>query len=143
MSFGYTRSKFRLATGAVNLATADVRAILVMTNTTADTEEDTEFIGDFTTLDEMDGANYVRIALANETVNLDTINNRAEFDADNITWTALGAGTRDVAALLIYIHVTNDTDSWPFVYIDDQFPFSANGGDLTINFNAEGIAQVT
>lgn len=123
---------------------ADVRVALCMTNTTADTEEDVEFVGEISTLDEMDGANYVRKACGSQAVAADTTNNRGEFDFNDITWTVLGAGTRQVAGYLIYIHVTNDADSPALAWVDSGgFPFSANGGDFTIQVNAEGAIQHT
>ena len=144
MSHVYTPAKAKLLSADLDLNAHDIRLILCMSNTTADTDQDAEFVGSITTLDEMDGANYVRKALANEAVNTDNANNRGEFDADDVTWTALGAGTRQVAGVVIYRHVTNDADSSLIAYIDSGgFPFSANGGDVTIAWNAEGILQAT
>lgn len=140
----YTPAKAKLMSGGIDLDTDDIRTILVMTNTTADTDQDAEFVSSVTTLDEMDGAAYVRKALVNEAVAADLVNNRGEFDADDVTWTALGAGIRDVAAVVVYKHVTVDTDSPIIAYIDSGgFPITANGGDLTIQWNAEGIIQLT
>lgn len=139
--FVYTKACTKIATGTINFSTADLRIILCMTNTTAGTQEDTEFISGFTTLDEMDGANYARATLTSEAVNEDTTNNRAEFDFDNPVFTSLGAGTRSVAGFILYVHVTNDTDSYPVVWVDTNFPFTANGGNLTLNINVEGFLQ--
>lgn len=142
-SFAYTHAKYLLATGAIDLATADIRVMLVMTNTTADTEKDVEFVGDFTTLDEYDGANYARKALT-EAVNQDDANDRAEFDATDIQWAALGAGTRQAQAMVVFLHDTNDAGSNPIAYIDSGgFPFSGNGGNVDVTWNAEGILQLT
>ena len=143
-SLAYTKIKTLLANKGLQLGTDDLRIILVMTNSTADTEEDKEFVGDFTTLDEYDGTNNTRKTLANDALNEDLPNNRAEFDADNITWTALGVGTRQALGMVLYLHVTNDADSKPVAYIDTGgFPFDGNGGDVTVTWNAEGILQVT
>lgn len=144
-SFVYTGAKTDVLQGEIDLdAPNDIRALLVMTNTTADTEQDDHFIGDIGTLDEMDGANYVRKALTGETVNQDDANNRAEFDAADVTWTALGAGARSIAGVVIFKFVTNDADSVLLAYIDTGgFPIAANGGDITITWNAEGIVQAT
>lgn len=141
-NFVFTGAKAQILGGTIDFDTNDLRAILCMTNTDAVTQQDATLVSGIL-LDEMDGANYARIALVNEAINTDNPNNRAEFDADNITWTALGAGTRAVAGLIIYKHVTTDADSIPIIWIDDVFPFTANGGDLTINWNAEGILQAT
>ena len=140
----YNYAKAKLLSGDIDLDADDIRVLLVMTNSTCDTEDDCDFIDQFTTLDEMDGANYVRKALAGEAVAVDLPNNRGEFDAENVTWTALGVGTRQVLGAVLYKFVTNDADSIPIAYIDSGgFPFDANGGDVTITWNAEGILQAT
>lgn len=145
-SFVYTPAKTLIGQGGLDLreAGADIRVILVMTNTTGDTDQDAQYVGNITTLDEMDGANYARQALANQAVNEDAANNRAEFDADDPTFASLGAGTRQVAGAIYYRHVTNDADSPLIAYVDSGgFPFAANGGNVTIQHNAEGIVQIT
>lgn len=145
MSFVYTPAKTKLLNGDLDFAAHDMRILLVMTNTIADTSQDFEFVGSMTTveLDEMDGANYARQALASEAVNEDAANNRAEFDATDSVFTNLGAGTRNVAGIVLYRHVTNDADSPLIAYIDSGFPYTANGATLTIQWNAEGILQAT
>lgn len=142
MSFYYTRALAKFMSGDIVLSTQDIRVLIVMTNTTCDSEEDTEFISGFTTLDEMDGANYVRKALANEAVVADLPNDRGEFYADDVVWSQLGAGTRQMAGIVVYKHVTGDGDSIPIAYIDDGgFPLAANGLDFTAQWNLEGILQ--
>ena len=142
-NFAYTTAKKGLMNGSIDLDTDDIRVLIVMTNTTLDTEEDKTFIDQFTTLDEFDGANYARKELANEAVTNDDANDRGEFDADDVTWTALGAGTRSAAGLVIYKHVNDDSDSIPICWIDDDCPFIPNGGDIVAQWNAEGILQLT
>ena len=141
-SFIYTRAKAKFLSADIDLNADDIRILLVDSSTTADTEEDTEFVSGFSTLGELSGTGYVRKALANEAVNADTANNRGEFAADPVTWTGIDAGTAE--AVIIIKHVTNDTDSIPIAYIDSGgFPFVTNSGDLTITWNAEGIIQAT
>jgi hypothetical protein len=143
-NFIYNEAKRAFAEGEIDLGADDIRVLLVMSNTTADTEDDKNTIDGFTTLDEYDGANYARKALANEVVNEDAANDRAEFDADDVTWSALGAGTRQCQAAIVYKHVNDDSDSVPIAFIDTGgFPFDGNGGDVTFQWNAEGIVQFT
>lgn len=139
-SYGFTRAMAKLMSADLDLNGHDIRSLLVMSNSTVDTEEDTEFIAGFTTLDEMDGANYVRKALATEAVNIDTVNNRGEFDADDVTWVALGNGTRMVEGELLFRFVTNDADSVPILF-RDYTNFNPGGLDLIVQQNAEGILQ--
>lgn len=144
-SFAHTNFKRGLLEGEFDLnATDDIRVALLMTNTTGDTEEDVTTISGITTLDEFDGSGYTRQALASEAVVADNPNDRGEFDATDATFSSIGAGTRQIAGALVYKHVTNDTDSVPMAWIDDGgFPITANGGDLVIQWNAEGIIQTT
>lgn len=120
----------------------DIRVALLMTNTTADTEEETALMNAFTTLDEMDGANYARKTLASQAFAIDTTNDRAEFDHEDLTWTALGNGTRAIQGLLLLKHVTNDTDSIPLAFIEFASTQNPGGSDFTVQVNAEGMLQL-
>lgn len=145
-SFVYTKAKTKLLNASFNYATADMRIILVMTNSTASSaaSQDMEFVGNIVTLDEYDGAAYARKTLAGEAVNEDAPNNRAEFDANDIQWAALGAGTRQALGMILFRFVTNDADSPLIAWIDTGgFPFSGNGGNVDVAWNVEGILQAT
>lgn len=142
MSFVYTPAKAALLRGDIDLATGDLRCLLVMTNTTADTDQDVANIADIGTLDEYDGANYARKTLTGEAVAEDAANNRGEADHSDVTWTALGAGTRQAAGLVYYLHVTNDADAILLAYVDTGgFPFAGNGGDVVLQVNVEAWLQ--
>ena len=131
----------------------DVRVMLVMTNTTADTEQDAIDIGELATLDEFDGSGYTggpggsgRLALANQANVADNANNRGEFDADDLTWSALGAGARDIEGLVVIKNTSGSNDQLNLLIAHTSaggFPITANGGDLTVQWNAEGIIQLT
>lgn len=146
-NFAYTGFKRALLAGEMDLdAPNDIRVLLVMTNTTADTEADATTFAGFTTLDEFDGAGYTSggVALTGEAVAADNANDRGEFDANDAAWTGISAGTRSIQAAIVYKFVTNLNASIPMAYIDTGgFPFAANGGDITIQWNAEGIIQAT
>lgn len=146
MSFAYTPFKERLALGLVDWDSQDYRALLVMTNTTADTEQDAANLAAITTLDEYDGAGYARAAIGSEAVNRDDPNNRAELDGADISFGAtVAAGTRQAQAMVIYRHVDGTAaNDLPCLYIDSGgFPFAGNGGSIGVTWNAEGIAQIT
>lgn len=144
MSAVYTPFKGDLLRGGHNLAADDMRILLAMTNTTFDTETDDEFVDDTTTPDEYDGASYARKALGGEAVTDDTANDRGEFDANDIQWATLGAGTRQAAGMVLFSFVMDDTDSPLVAWIDSGgFPFSGNGGNVDVAWNAEGILQAT
>ncbi len=120
----------------------DIRVALVMSNTTCDTEEETALMNAFTTLDEMDGANYGRKTLASQAVAIDTTNDRVEFDFEDLTFTALGNGTRDVQGMLVLKHVTNDTDSIPLFFVQFSVNQAPGGSNFTVTIDAEGALQI-
>ncbi len=149
-SFLYNRAKKEMIDGTIDIDTdAGIKAMLVTSSYVANADHD--FVDEAGANDpidhELSGTGYVagfgnsgRKALATKAVNEDDANDRAEFDADDLTWTGIDAGT--AAAVIIIKENTADTDSVLIAYIDTGgFPIVTNGGDLTIAWNAEGILQ--
>ena len=92
---------------------------------------------------ELSGTGYTRKTLASKTLTYDTANDRVEWDAADVTWTAINAGT---AARATTWDNTPGTDNSRRLWLNIDtggFPIVTNGGDLTIQWNAEGIAQGT
>lgn len=147
MSFVYNEAKRAFAQGEIDLVADDIRCVLVMSNTTFDTDDDINTLSGASTPDYCDGANHDSTnghALAGEAVNEDAPNNRAEFDATDLVFTALGVGTRQNVGILVFKWITNIGASLPIAYINTGgFPFDGNGGNVTFQWNAEGILQVT
>lgn len=152
-SIFYNKAKKLIAEGTKDLKTAsDIRAALLMTNTTADTENDalaaflngTPGVDSFTTLDECDATGYARIALTSEIVNQDDANDRAEFDADDLVFSGLsGDATRNIQGVLLYWHVTNDADSIPIAFVDFTLDIVKEATQITVPWDAEGILHLT
>ena len=140
----YNEFKRASASGEIDLKGGDdIRVRLVMSNTTCDTENDAIlFLANFTTIDVCDGAGYVDKALAGEAVATDDPNDRAEFDATDVTWAALGVGTRTTVGVLIYKFVTADADSVPIAFVEFAAAVTHDGTDFVIQWNAEGILQL-
>jgi hypothetical protein len=137
-------AKSRLMSALMDLDEAgdDMRVVGLMTNTTADTDVDADNTGDYT-LDEMDGTNYARKTCDNQTVSTDDANDRAEFDFDDLVYTSLGNGTRQMQGLLVHEFITNDAGSFPLVYIEFASTINPGGSTLTVAINAEGAFQIT
>lgn len=146
-SFAFTDFKRGLLAADAALGSADIRFVLVMTNTTFDTEEDITTMGGVTTADYYDGANHDSTnghAFTGESVAADNTNNRGEFTATGPTISSLGAGTRNAQAMVVFRWVTNIGSSKPLAFIDSGgFPFAGNGGNVTVTVNAEGLIQTT
>lgn len=145
MSFVYTPFKQKLAKADVDMDTFDIRAILVMSNTTADTDQDAASISAIGTLDEYDGTGYSRPDLGATTITEDDANNRSEVDVADFTFGAtVGAGTRQAVGMVLYVEVGTDAQDYPVAYVDTGgFPFAGNGGAINVTVNAEGLLQIT
>lgn len=145
--FMFTKAKADLMKKLIDFVNDDIRMLLVMTNTTIDTQEDIATFADVTTLDEFDGSGYTSpgVAMTTEAVQQDDVNNRGEFHSDNVAFGALGAGTRQIQAYVIYKFNTTLADSQPLIYSDSapQLPLTANGAPVTVNKPAEGWLQTT
>lgn len=143
MSHVYTPAKYQLLlSGLASFASGDFRLIAVMANSTADTDEDVEFVAGIATLDEFDGSGYTRPVLASKTVTQDAPNDLAYFDAADVNFAALGPGTRQIKGFILYQHVTNDADSRVIAYLDGSIlPANGNGGSFTVAWDTAGILK--
>lgn len=139
----FTEAKRQYAAKLLGLGD-DFRFALVMTNNTLLADRDALNLGAITTLDECDGAGYARVALANEAVAADNPNDRALFDADDVTFPGLGPGTRPNAGVLLYKHVGADAVNIPVAFYDPApFPVNGNGLDFLVRVNALGLLAFT
>lgn len=128
---GLTRILALFLSGSTSL-----RLALLMTNTTADTENDGKvFVGDISTLDEFDGSGYVRKTLASGAAAVDDTNDRGGLDFADVTWTALGAGTRSVQGVLLYDHITNDAASRIIAWLEFSSNKTPDGSDFTLTIS--------
>lgn len=135
----FNQFKYESANQTCSWTGDTMKAALVMTNTTADTEEDTANVAAFTTLDECDGASYARQTLASKTVTNDTTNDRTVLDAADITYSTLGAGTRSTQGLLIIQDTGTDSTSIPVCYMPFTSNQTHNGSDFPVQFPSTGI----
>lgn len=130
--------------GSVDFDTDTIKAALLMSNTTADTEADVDTVSAITTLDEADATGYSRLTLASKAVATDDVNDRGEADAADLSFTGLGGdATRDYQGVLIYKEVTDDTDSIPICFIEFATTASLGASQVDVTFDAEGIYQLT
>jgi hypothetical protein len=118
------------------------RCLLVRTGSTAGTDLITpEFVGDITTLNEFDGANYARQTLSLTSPAVDVANNRVEVAIANAVFANLGpsSGVSQGIGCVVYEFITNDAASPLIAFFDEGgFPFVGSGTTFTVQFNAEG-----
>lgn len=148
-SYVYTKAAEEIANGTIDLLTDTIKAMLVNSTYTpskSDTVVDAGGANDPVDA-EINVTGYTRgwggagrKSLASKAINLDNTNNRAEFDASDLTWTSLGSGATIAAMILIKEGVSNDTTSRLIAYLDVT-DTSTNGGNITFTFDAEGIIQ--
>lgn len=143
----YNIAKKGFANGSEDWDTNTYKVMLVGTTYTFDPDHDQ--VSDINS-DELSGTGYTggfggagRKSLTTAAVNQDDANDRAELDADNISWTSLDAGT--IGAMVVIREVSSDADSIPIAYIDNptNFPLTTNGGNVNVTWNAEGILQLS
>ena len=96
--------------------TVDLRAILGMESTNADTANDgISFISQLT-LDECGASGYERVALTGETVTRNDSNDRAELAVNTITFAGLGGNAlRNYVGIVLYDHVSEVDSECPAV----------------------------
>ncbi len=141
-----------IGNGTIDLDTdTDLKAMLVMTNSSSGSSADRDFdtISSITTLDEFVATGYTgghggagRRALASKAHVVDDANDRAEFDFDDITWTALGSASRSIEGALIFKENTSDGTSVPLFYIKWPSPIATTGGNVTMQIDAQGALQL-
>lgn len=144
-SFVYDNAKELLMQGTLDLHGAtDIKILLAMSNTTADTDTTVATISAFGTLDELNvgAGSYARQSMATLAVTQET--GYGKWDADNVTFTSCTAGTRNVVGAVIYRNVSGDADATniPIAYID-LGSFAANGSNIVITWSATGIINLT
>lgn len=78
-----------------------------------------------------------RKTLGGKTITVDNVNQRAVFQANNVVWTALGAGAT-IGAVIIYARRGSDALS-PLIAKMSITPQATNGTDVTAQWNTNGI----
>jgi len=135
MSKVYNNGLLKLLDGTIDFENDTIKLLLVDTNHSFDKTH--EFVDDISG-NEASGAS--RKTLSNASISLDSGNDRVEFDADDISYTALDAGT--IASAIIYKEVTDDTDSLLIADIDFS-DLVTNGSDVDLQVNSEGFFFIT
>lgn len=132
----YNRGKYLLATGALDLSTADVRMALVTSSYT--------FNPDHNTMDEVSnevtGTGYSRKTLATLTVTENDTDNCAYFGADNVSWT--GASFSTPAAAVLYVEGIDDSARELIAYVRIPSAPAPIGSTYAIEWDGGVILQI-
>jgi len=144
-----TTNKLRqlLLNAGVDLLNDTVKVMLVGTGYTPDPDHD--YVDSITggTSKELSGTGYTggfggsgRKTLGSKAVTKDNANDVSYFDAADVTWTAIDAGT--VGFVAIIVEGTSDADSPLLCVVDVSPDVATNGGDYTVQWAAGGIFDV-
>jgi hypothetical protein len=129
-----------------NAGAEDLRVMLVMSNSTFDTDTNVGNLSDFTTIDECDGAGYVQLDLASVAVAWDSSNARLEYDAADGDLDGgsgiITASTRDVTGFIVYRYVDGTAANDVPWFGRDIGPYTLAGGAFDFQWNTEGILQL-
>ena len=136
-----------LINGTIDLNTDDIRARLVMTNTTCDTEIDAiAKVSNYTTIDVADATGYVDVALDTETVTANDTDNRGDFDTSaDIVFTGLsGNATRNYQGVLLYKYVAGgDANCYPLAFIEFSSAIPKEATQVTVPSSTTNLLQAT
>jgi len=136
----YSKGLEELANGDLDWVNAtDVKVALMETGYTFDDDHD---FWDDVSGDEVSDASYAAggQALGNKSVTRDTGNNQVELDADDEVFSSLDVVNPYSA--IVYRDTGTPATSPLIAYFDTDFPFTANGGDVTISFGADGVVKL-
>lgn len=140
----YNEALRAIAAGEIDLNAADIRARLVMTNSTCDTENDGKvYLVDITTIDASDATGYADIDMDGLAVNKDDANDRAEFDANDLVFSGLsGDATRAYLGVLLYVYVDGtDANDKLLAFIEFTSTVPAAATQVTVPWDLQGILQ--
>ncbi len=128
-SFVTNRGSLNLQSNVIVWASDTIKARLVPSSVTP-TKDDTVMTG-LTAI----GTDQT---LGSKTRTEDTVNDRIVYDAADPTWTAVASGST-IGWCIVFKFGTVDGDSVPIAVLD-LTDTPTNGGDITVQFNADGIA---
>ena len=107
-----------------------------------------DILDDGTTAKEFTGSGYSRQTLSNVTVTVDDTDDEGVIDADDVVFSGLDGD--DIQAVIIYKQVGGDDSTPgddPVLDVRDNdsagsiadLPQATNGGDITLQFDSEGV----
>ncbi len=135
----YNATKLDLLKGTIDYANDTIKVALV-TDSYTPNQDTHAFFDDVT--NEISGTGYTAggETLANQAVSQDNTDNEGVFDADDQVWTGATFTTR---AAVMYKDTGTPATSPLMFYFDFLSNKSPSATNFTIQWNAEGIANIT
>ena len=135
----YNSFKAYIMNGSIDLDTDTIRVALVTSSYTPDQDAHEDF-ADVT--NEVTGTGYTADgeALASKAVTIDDTDNEGVFDAADVTWSS---STITARGAVIYKDTGSAATSLLICYLDFGSDQSSSAGDFTIQWNSEGILNLS
>lgn len=143
-TFAYPIGDLNMRNGTIVVGTTVLKATLLLTNTTADTEQDVADVDAFTTLDEPSDAGGFTWGFGGSgrktitaTATRSAGQTQINIPAGSTTWSNLPldvSGRSVVGALLFSVGSANDTDAYPISWLEFTSPTAPNGTDFTVTW---------
>lgn len=137
----YNRGIFEVVNQTTNLDTGPIQLLLL--NSAAVFNRDDDFVSTIAA-NEIATTGYTRQTLANTTITLDDTNDRVTYDADDVTWAALGPAVGGpVVGFAVVFRNTGADGTSPLLINYDLVDTQTNGSAFTIQWNAIGLSTFT
>ena len=125
-------------------AASNIRARLLMTTTTIDTEKTKTTIGGFTTKGESDDTSYSQQTLTSTSVVKDDTNHQAEFTSANVTFNLAGNAANDYVGHVLVDNVDGGNGDIPVCFNEFQGqPIPKEVTQLTVTVPTDGWVKIT
>lgn len=148
-TFAYPIGDLNMRNGTIDVDDDTIKVTLLMTNTTADTQQDAGVIDDFAKLDESDaggGFTWGHGGNGRKTVTITATRSAGQtqinIPAGSTTWSnlPLGGSGRSIAGVLLFSEGSgNDTDAYPIAWLEFTSPVAANGTDFVVTWDGAEV----
>jgi hypothetical protein len=137
----YNSAKQKLGDGSIDWDTDTINCMLIATSAAHTPDIDTHEDYADVSADEAANTNYVAKGdvLTPSAPTKDTVNDWAEYDSTDASWTALGNG--DVSHAIVFKDSGTPATSWLICYVE-LGTTQPNGGDYTISWHADGVFKI-
>lgn len=130
-SNNYTNGLLRIQQQSIDFVNDDIRALVVSSGFSFNKGH--QFVSQIS--GEVSGTGYERKSLTGKSIiSVTGTPDEIQFKADDLEYTAINVSPDDLESVVVYKHVTNDSDSILIANVD--FPnISTNGNNITIEFS--------
>lgn len=139
MSAWFHKGKYQVFSNSVALTSDPIKCALLRSGTLNATHAVFNDVGGT----EVTGGGYGRLTLTTPTITPDTGLAVPYFDAADLTYTSVATGQSGIDNAVTIDAVADNDATDPLLWYHNWTEVHGNGGDITIQWNASGIARIT